>query len=59
MQAQIEAAKAALISGELTIFEGPIYDNEGTLRIAEGESGGLELLDSTDWLIDGVIGQTE
>ena len=58
-KAQIEAAKAGIISGELKIFQGPILDNEGTVRIAEGEAGGIELLDTTDWLVEGVVGQTE
>ena len=56
---QIADAEAALISGELQIFQGPILDNEGTVRIPEGEAGGMELLDTTDWLVEGVIGQTE
>ena len=54
----IEDAKAQLISGELLIFQGPIADNAGTVRIPEGEAGGIELLDTTDWLVEGVIGQT-
>ena len=58
-KAAIAAAEAGIISGELQIFAGPISDNEGTLRIAEGEAGGIELLDTTDWLVEGVIGQTE
>ena len=58
-KAQIEAAKAGIISGELKIFQGPILDNEGTVRIPEGEAGGIELLDTTDWLVEGVVGQTE
>ena len=58
-KAKIEAAKAGIISGELKIFQGPILDNEGTVRIPEGEAGGIELLDTTDWLVEGVVGQTE
>lgn len=58
-QQLIADAEAALTAGELQIFAGPIMDNEGTLRIAEGESGGMELLDTTDWLVAGVTGSTE
>jgi len=58
-QQQIADAEAALVSGDLSIFQGPIVDNKGTVRIAEGEIGGMELLDTTDWLVEGVIGQTE
>lgn len=56
---KIADAEAALVSGELQIFQGPILDNEGNVRIPEGEAGGMELLDTTDWLVEGVIGQTE
>lgn len=56
---QIDEAKAKLISGELKIFQGPIKDNKGEVRIPEGEAGGMDLLDTTDWLVEGVVGQTE
>jgi basic membrane protein A and related proteins len=55
----IEESKAAIIKGDLKIFAGPISDNEGNVKIAEGEVGGIELLDTTDWLVAGVTGQTE
>jgi len=55
----IEESKAAIITGDLKIFAGPISDNEGNVKIAEGEVGGIELLDTTDWLVAGVTGQTE
>jgi basic membrane protein A len=54
----IEEQKQAIISGELKIFAGPISDNQGNVKIPEGEAGGIELLDTTDWLVEGVIGQT-
>lgn len=56
---QIADAEAKLGSGELKIFQGPILDNKGEVRIPEGEAGGMELLDTTDWLVEGVVGQTE
>jgi len=58
-QALVADAEAKLVSEELQIFKGPISDNEGTVRIPAGEAGGIELLDTTDWLVEGVIGQTE
>lgn len=58
-KAAIEDAKAKIISGDLKIFQGPITDNEGTVRIAEGEAGGIELLDTTDWLVEGVQGNVQ
>jgi basic membrane lipoprotein Med (substrate-binding protein (PBP1-ABC) superfamily) len=58
-QALIKEKQEAIIKGELKIFAGPITDNEGTIRIPEGEAGGIDLLDTTDWLVEGVIGQTK
>jgi basic membrane protein A len=57
-QKLIEDAKAKLVSGDLKIFAGPLNDNTGAERIKAGEAGGIELLDTTDWLVEGVIGQT-
>jgi len=54
----IEDARASLLDGSLEIFAGPITDNTGTVRIAEGESGDLgELLGSTDYLVQGASGK--
>lgn len=58
-QKLIEDAKAKLISGDLKIFAGPLKDNTGVEKIKAGEAGGIELLDTTDWLVEGVIGQTK
>lgn len=58
-KAAIEDAKAKLVSGDLKIFQGPIVDNEGTVRIPEGQAGGIELLDTTDWLVEGVQGNVK
>ena len=58
-QKLIEDAKAKIVSGDLKIFAGPLLDNAGVERIKAGEAGGIELLDTTDWLVEGVIGQTK
>ena len=55
---QVEQDKANLISGSLQIFKGPIKDNQGTIRIKDGEVGDLAtLLGNTDWLVEGATGQ--
>jgi basic membrane lipoprotein Med (substrate-binding protein (PBP1-ABC) superfamily) len=58
-KALVEEKKQAIIDGDLQIFQGPILDNEGNVKIAEGETGGIELLDTTDWLVEGVIGEAQ
>jgi hypothetical protein len=45
------------VSGDLHPFAGPISDNEGELRVAEGERMTDEALLSFNWLVEGVVGQ--
>jgi basic membrane protein A and related proteins len=54
----VEQKKADLISSKLQMFKGPIVDNQGKVRIKEGEVGNIEgLLTTTDWLVEGATGQ--
>lgn len=53
-KARIVAARADIISGKLAIFQGPLVDSQGVERISAGQVGGLELLDTTDWLVEGI-----
>lgn len=51
----IEEEQTKIVNREFDVFEGPIYDNEGTLRVAEGEK--LEkayIAGQIDWLVKGV-----
>ena len=51
----VEQARAAIISGQLDPFAGPIFDNQGNVRVKDGEIGDpYELLVSTDYLVAGV-----
>ncbi len=51
---QVTQARTEIISGRLKIFQGPIADSLGKERIKAGADGGVELLDTTDWLVAGV-----
>lgn len=43
-------------SGVFDVFYGPVYDNTGILRIAEGENMSDEsLLNEFDWYVEGVV----
>jgi basic membrane lipoprotein Med (substrate-binding protein (PBP1-ABC) superfamily) len=48
--------KDKLISGELQPFAGPIRDQEGKIRIAEGEVWGPMDMGKFDWLAEGIVG---
>jgi basic membrane lipoprotein Med (substrate-binding protein (PBP1-ABC) superfamily) len=56
----VEQDKADMIAGKLQVFKGPIVDNQGKVRIKEGEVGDVNtLLTTTDWLVEGATGQTK
>ena len=50
----IETAKAKFISGETDVFVGPIFDNKGNLKVAEGQKLTDEEMLSMDWFVQGV-----
>lgn len=52
----IEIERKRLNKGTYDVFYGPIYDNEGNLRIAEGESMTDDaMLNEFDWYVEGVV----
>lgn len=54
--AKIKSERQALIDGK-HVFEGPIYDQEGNVRIKAGETPGDGDLWGMDYLVQGVVGQ--
>ena len=47
-----------LRGGSIQPFTGPIYDQDGEVRIAEGEIATDEYLQGVDWLVQGIVGRT-
>lgn len=56
---KVETAKQAIIDGSFFVFSGPLTDNEGVLRIGEGERLSDEDLLALDWFVEGVIGSVK
>lgn len=54
--ARIEEAKAALISGEAHVFGGPLKDQSGKERVAQGEVLPDPEIFSMNWLVEGLTG---
>ena len=53
--AQVEGVAARIEAGE-NVFAGPLYDNQGTERVSEGEELSAEFLASQwDWYLGGVL----
>lgn len=53
---QLQTAQEALAAGTLEIFSGPLYDNQGKLRLGEGETMTAGELARFDWFVDGIVG---
>ena len=47
-----------LRNGSIQPFTGPVYDQDGDIRIAAGEVATDEYLQGVDWLVQGVVGRT-
>lgn len=54
---RVRAEEARLIAGDDTVFCGPITDQAGELRVAEGECLSDEEMLSMDWFVEGVEGE--
>jgi basic membrane lipoprotein Med (substrate-binding protein (PBP1-ABC) superfamily) len=52
----VDQARADLGAGTKVVFAGPIVDQDGTVRVAEGEELTADLMGSVDWFVEGVVG---
>ena len=52
--AEADKVKEGYIAGTYDIFTGPIYDQDGNLKVAEGETMTLDQLAVIDWFVKGV-----
>jgi basic membrane lipoprotein Med (substrate-binding protein (PBP1-ABC) superfamily) len=52
-------ASAEKIGGGFNPFTGPITDNNGVVRIKDGESWGGDKMGNFDWYVEGVIGKAK
>jgi basic membrane protein A len=52
----IEEKKQAIIDGEFEVLQGPIRDQDGKVRIPEGEVMSLEDALGWQWFVEGVQG---
>lgn len=51
------AAREKLMNGELDIYAGPLSDQDGNVKAADGETIPDGELWQMDWFVDGVITQ--
>lgn len=53
---KLAEVQAALQSGKIKTFAGPIYDQDGNLKIKEGEILTDDAMSNVDWFVKGVVG---
>ena len=58
-KAQIAAKTKAIKAGSFNVFEGPLYDQSGKLRVKKGQKLTVEQLYAIDWLVKGVEGSAK
>lgn len=56
VKAKVEEAKEKILGGEWDVFYGPIKDQEGNVKIAEGAKMSDEEMLNMDWFVEGVQG---
>jgi basic membrane protein A len=56
VQDLVMQAKADIESGKIVVFAGPILDQDGNVKVADGEVLGDEAMGSVDWFVQGVVG---
>ncbi|MGA8260392.1 MAG: BMP family ABC transporter substrate-binding protein [Arenicellales bacterium] len=54
---EVEARKQAIIDGKFHPFQGPIKDQDGKVRVPEGQMLSDEQLQKLDWYVEGVVGK--
>jgi len=59
VQNQVLAKKEEIVAGEFEVFAGPIKDQDGTVRVRDGEDMADDEIWGMSWFVQGVIGTTE
>lgn len=57
VQDEVTAARTKMEAGDLSVFKGPVKDQDGKVRIKEGETPTVAQLEASDYLIEGVVGK--
>ncbi len=53
----INSVRKSIIRNEFNIFEGPIHDQEGLLKIEAGEKATYDQIITMDWFVKGIQGE--
>ena len=53
---EVDRVRADIAAGNLIVFAGPIVDQDGTVKVADGEELSADAMGSVDWFVEGVNG---
>jgi len=53
---KVDQVRADIASGTIVTFAGPIVDQDGNVKIKEGEVLTDDAMSNVDWFVKGVIG---
>ena len=56
VQDKVNEVKEDVEAGTIVVFAGPIVDQDGNVKIPEGEALTPDLMGSVDWFVEGVVG---
>ncbi len=56
-QEAVDKVKATIVDGSFYVFQGPIKDQTGAVKVAEGQKMTFEEIMSVDWFVQGVEGK--
>jgi basic membrane protein A len=56
VQDLVMQTKADIEAGNIVVFKGPITAQDGTVKVAEGETLTEDAMGSVDWFVEGVVG---
>lgn len=56
MKKLVDAKKQEILGGKFEVFAGPIKDQKGAVKVAEGQKIADEDLLKFDWFVEGVEG---
>jgi len=58
-KAKVEEMKKLIIDGKFHVFSGPIYDQNGNLKVKEGQTLTDEEMLNFNWFVKGVVGKIQ
>lgn len=58
-KAKVEEVTKQIVDGKFDVFAGPLYDQDGNLKVKEGEKMTDEQMLSFDWFVKGVVGKIQ